>query len=68
MVNVAEAVLLPFGVTEPGLMRQVASPGAPAQVSATAWLKPLTGVMAMMEDTDLPTATLPLDGVRVMLN
>jgi hypothetical protein len=36
--------LLPFGVAEAGDVVQVASDGAPAQLSVTAPLNPLTGV------------------------
>lgn len=49
MVRVALEACVPSGVTEVGLTLQVACVGAPEQASVVGWLKPLAGVMEMVE-------------------
>jgi hypothetical protein len=67
MVSVAVAGVVPLGVTEAGLMLQVASLGAPEQASDTAWLKPLGGLIVIVSVTEPLWLTVPLDWARLML-
>lgn len=50
--------LVPSGVTEVGISMHVVLTGAPVQVSATAWLNPLTGVTVTLNILLEPRGTL----------
>jgi len=66
-VSVAVAATLPVGVTDAGVMVQLACCGAPEQVNATGWLNPPTGVMEIVDVMEPPGASVPLDGDRPMV-
>ena len=58
------AVLPLLGVTDAGLILQLAFCGAPEQVRATAWLNPPAGVIVMVEVVLPPLLTVPELGER----
>jgi hypothetical protein len=61
-VIVAVAAVVPFGVSEAGLILQVAFWGAPEQARLTAWLNPPAGVIVIVVVTLLPLLTVPVAG------
>jgi hypothetical protein len=67
MVIVAVAAVLPFGVTEPGLILQVAFWGAPEHARLTARLNPPPGVIVIVVVALLPLLTVPVAGDRPTL-
>jgi hypothetical protein len=67
MVIVAVAAVLPPGVTEPGLILQVAFWGAPEHARLTVWLNPPAGVIVIVVVALPPLLTVPVAGDRPRL-
>jgi hypothetical protein len=65
IVKVAVDALVPLGVTEVGLMLQLACCGAPEQARVTAWLNPPAGVTLIVDVALLPFETVPVVGERL---